>query len=174
MSQGYPEQFVSEMPQTHSQQPLLDTPHPTPAVYYSNPNHFGQQMMAMSPPDSVQSGPMWVGVAPQPPPANFGHPAAPPAAPPAATKRKVSSNACVECNRKKTRCDRDATNPHLPCAGCTRSGKDCVMKKSARGGKRVKGQVKGVMPWNLPRGREERGEGEQEEEREDGEEGEED
>ncbi|KAF7855439.1 hypothetical protein EAF04_010182 [Stromatinia cepivora] len=100
---------------------------------------------------------MWNGVAP----ADFGSPAALPAAPPAALpsrKRKVNSNACEGCNRKKIKCDREATNQQPPCAKCRQTGEECVMRKSARGGKRVKGQVKGVLPGDLPRGREDRGE----------------
>ncbi|KJZ77630.1 hypothetical protein HIM_02807 [Hirsutella minnesotensis 3608] len=62
-------------------------------------------------------------------------------------KGKRVSRACLSCRLRKTRCDLDSDglsgNP--PCRRCVEHQLECVLAKSRRGGRRIKG-VKGALP----------------------------
>ncbi|PHH60123.1 hypothetical protein CDD81_2081 [Ophiocordyceps australis] len=65
----------------------------------------------------------------------------------ARNKGKRVSRACLSCRLRKTRCDLDSDglsgNP--PCRRCVEHQLECVLAKSRRGGRRIKG-VKGALP----------------------------
>ncbi|KAF4595018.1 C6 transcription factor [Ophiocordyceps camponoti-floridani] len=70
-----------------------------------------------------------------------------PTHPPARGKGKRVSRACLSCRVRKTRCDLDSdgTSGGPPCRRCVEHQLQCVLAKSRRGGRRIKG-VKGALP----------------------------
>ncbi|PHH92623.1 hypothetical protein CDD83_6550 [Cordyceps sp. RAO-2017] len=62
-------------------------------------------------------------------------------------KGKRVSRACLSCRVRKTRCDLDSdgVSGNPPCRRCVEHQLECVLAKSRRGGRRIKG-VKGALP----------------------------
>ncbi|RDA89751.1 hypothetical protein CP533_2922 [Ophiocordyceps camponoti-saundersi (nom. inval.)] len=67
-------------------------------------------------------------------------------------KGKRVSRACLSCRVRKTRCDLDSdgVSGGPPCRRCVEHQLQCVLAKSRRGGRRIKG-VKGALPPNPAR-----------------------
>ncbi|KAJ6441202.1 C6 transcription factor [Purpureocillium lavendulum] len=65
----------------------------------------------------------------------------------ARTKGRRVSRACLSCRLRKTRCDLDADGKSgtPPCKRCVEHQLECVLAKSRRGGRRIKG-VRGSLP----------------------------
>ncbi|KAM4064424.1 fungal zn(2)-Cys(6) binuclear cluster domain-containing protein [Hirsutella rhossiliensis] len=65
----------------------------------------------------------------------------------ARAKGRRVSRACLSCRVRKTRCDLDSdgVSGNPPCRRCVEHQIECVLAKSRRGGRRVKG-VKGALP----------------------------
>ncbi|KAL3951861.1 hypothetical protein ACCO45_013578 [Purpureocillium lilacinum] len=65
----------------------------------------------------------------------------------ARNKGKRVSRACLSCRLRKTRCDLDADGKTgtPPCKRCVEHQLECVLAKSRRGGRRIKG-VRGSLP----------------------------
>lgn len=62
-------------------------------------------------------------------------------------KGKRASRACLSCRVRKTRCDLDSdgVSGNPPCRRCVEHQLECVLAKSRRGGRRIKG-FKGPLP----------------------------
>ncbi|KAG6085801.1 hypothetical protein E4U16_000013 [Claviceps sp. LM84 group G4] len=66
----------------------------------------------------------------------------------ARSKGKRVSRACLSCRMRKTRCDLDSEGMSglPPCRRCVDQKLECVLAKSRRGGRRIKGVRNSVMP----------------------------